>query len=51
MANTVLSKHLTKLEDIMGNPRLGETYLKVKDMERAISFYEAFLGIKSEVEL
>ena len=30
----------------MGNPRLADTYLKVKDMDRAVSFYETFLGVE-----
>ena len=32
----------------MGSPRLADTYLKVKDMNRAVSFYETFLGVKAE---
>ena len=32
----------------MSSPRLVDTYLKVKDMDRAVSFYETFLGIKAE---
>jgi predicted enzyme related to lactoylglutathione lyase len=33
----------------MGYPRVADTYLKVQDMDRAVSFYEAFLGVKTEV--
>jgi predicted enzyme related to lactoylglutathione lyase len=32
----------------MSRPRLVDTYLKVKDMDRAISFYEMFPGVKAE---
>ena len=32
----------------MGSPKLADTYLKVKDMDRAVRFYEAFLGVKAE---
>ena len=32
----------------MSSPRLADTYLKVKDMDRAVSFYETFLGVKAE---
>lgn len=32
----------------MSYPKVADTYLKVKDMDRAVSFYEAFLGVKSE---
>ena len=32
----------------MGSPRLADTYLKVKDMDRAVSFYETFLGVKAK---
>ena len=32
----------------MSKPRHMDTYLKVKDMDRAVHFYEAFLGIKAE---
>jgi predicted enzyme related to lactoylglutathione lyase len=32
----------------MGSPRLVDTYLKVKDMDRAVRFYETFLGIKAQ---
>jgi predicted enzyme related to lactoylglutathione lyase len=28
--------------------KVSDTYLKVKDMDRAVSFYEAFLGVKAE---
>jgi len=31
----------------MDSPRLVDTYLKVKDMDRAVSFYETFLGVKA----
>ncbi len=31
----------------MGGPRLADTYLKVKDMDRAANFYETFLGVKA----
>jgi predicted enzyme related to lactoylglutathione lyase len=33
----------------MNSPRLVDTYLKVKDMERAVRFYETFLGVKARV--
>jgi predicted enzyme related to lactoylglutathione lyase len=33
----------------MGYPRVADTYLKVQDMDRAVGFYEAFLGVKAEV--
>ena len=32
----------------MGYPRVVDTYLKVEDMDRAVGFYEAFLGVKAE---
>ena len=32
----------------MSKPRHVDTYLKVKDMDRAVEFYEAFLGIRAE---
>jgi predicted enzyme related to lactoylglutathione lyase len=32
----------------MGYPTVADTYLKVKDMDRAVAFYEAFLGIEAE---
>jgi predicted enzyme related to lactoylglutathione lyase len=32
----------------MGYPAVADTYLKVKDMDRAVVFYEAFLGIQAE---
>jgi len=32
----------------MGSPRLVDTYLKVSDMDRAVRFYEAFLGITAK---
>ncbi|HEY43549.1 MAG TPA: VOC family protein [Anaerolineae bacterium] len=32
----------------MGHPTVADTYLKVKDMNRAIDFYEAFLGVQAE---
>ena len=32
----------------MGTPTLSDTYLKVKDMDRAVRFYEAFLGVKAK---
>jgi predicted enzyme related to lactoylglutathione lyase len=32
----------------MGRPRFVDTYLKVKDMDRAVRFYEAFLGVEAE---
>jgi predicted enzyme related to lactoylglutathione lyase len=32
----------------MGGPRLVDTYLKVRDMDRAVSFYETFLGVKAK---
>jgi predicted enzyme related to lactoylglutathione lyase len=31
----------------MSHPIVADTYLKVKDMERAVRFYEAFLGVKA----
>ncbi len=31
----------------MSYPKVADTYLKVKDMDRAVSFYEAFMGIKA----
>jgi predicted enzyme related to lactoylglutathione lyase len=31
----------------MSYPRVADTYLKVKNMERAVRFYEAFLGVKA----
>ena len=31
----------------MGYPRVVDTYLKVEDMDRAVGFYEAFLGVKA----
>jgi predicted enzyme related to lactoylglutathione lyase len=31
----------------MGNPRLVDTFLKVKDMDRAVRFYETFLGVEA----
>jgi predicted enzyme related to lactoylglutathione lyase len=31
----------------MGSPVLVDTYLKVKDMDRAVRFYETFLGVKT----
>ncbi len=32
----------------MGYPTVADTYLKVKDMDRAVEFYEAFLGVEAE---
>ncbi len=32
----------------MGYPRLADTYMKVKDMDRAVTFYEMFLGVKAK---
>jgi|GEM_PF-536655 len=32
----------------MSYPEVTDTYLKVKDMDRAVSFYEAFLGVKAD---
>lgn len=32
----------------MGYPKVVDTYLKVEDMDRAVGFYEAFLGVKAE---
>ena len=32
----------------MGNPKYVDTYLKVQDMDRAVKFYETFLGITAE---
>ena len=32
----------------MGFPRVADTYLKVTDMDRAVDFYEAFLGVEAE---
>jgi predicted enzyme related to lactoylglutathione lyase len=40
--------HLGKGGASMGSPRLVDTYLKVKDMDRAVSFYETFLGVKAK---
>jgi lactoylglutathione lyase len=34
--------------EFMNYPTVADTYLKVKDMDRAIAFYEAFLGITAE---
>jgi len=32
----------------MGTPTSSDTYLKVRDMSRAVRFYEAFLGVESK---
>jgi predicted enzyme related to lactoylglutathione lyase len=32
----------------MAYPKVADTYLKVQDMERAVRFYEAFLGVEAE---
>ena len=32
----------------MSFPKVSDTYLKVKDMDRAANFYEAFMGVKAE---
>jgi predicted enzyme related to lactoylglutathione lyase len=32
----------------MGHPTVADTYLKVQDMDRAVDFYEAFLGVQAE---
>jgi predicted enzyme related to lactoylglutathione lyase len=32
----------------MSYPTVADTYLKVTDMDRAVRFYEAFLGVKAE---
>ena len=32
----------------MGYPTLADTFLKVRDMDRAVEFYEAFLGVEAE---
>ena len=32
----------------MGYPTVADTYLKVEDMDRAVAFYEAFLGVEAE---
>ena len=32
----------------MSNPTYVDTYLKVQDMDRAVKFYETFLGIMAE---
>jgi predicted enzyme related to lactoylglutathione lyase len=32
----------------MGSPKLVDTYLEVKDMDRAVRFYETFLGVKAK---
>jgi lactoylglutathione lyase len=34
--------------NVMGYPTVADTYLKVKDMDRAVEFYEALLGVKAE---
>jgi predicted enzyme related to lactoylglutathione lyase len=34
----------------MGYPTVADTYLKVKDMDRAVAFYEAFLGVTAEYQ-
>ena len=34
--------------ETMSYPIIADTYLKVKDMDRAIAFYEAFLGVTVE---
>jgi predicted enzyme related to lactoylglutathione lyase len=39
---------LKKERASMGYPRVADTYLKVQDMDRAVAFYEAFLGVKAE---
>jgi predicted enzyme related to lactoylglutathione lyase len=31
----------------MGSPRLVDTYVKVRDMDRAVRFYQTFLGVKA----
>jgi predicted enzyme related to lactoylglutathione lyase len=40
--------HMGKGGASMGSPRQVDTYLKVKDMDRAVSFYETFLGVKAK---
>jgi predicted enzyme related to lactoylglutathione lyase len=32
----------------MSSPRVLDTYLKVRDMDRAVRFYETFLGVEAE---
>ena len=32
----------------MSYPKVVDTYLKVKDMDRAVRFYEAFLGVEAK---
>jgi predicted enzyme related to lactoylglutathione lyase len=32
----------------MSYPTVADTYLKVEDMDRAVAFYEAFLGVTAE---
>jgi len=32
----------------MGYPSVTDTYLKVKDMDRAVTFYEELLGVQAE---
>jgi predicted enzyme related to lactoylglutathione lyase len=40
---------ITKLRRYeMGYPIVSDTYLKVKDMDRAVTFYEALLGVQAE---
>jgi predicted enzyme related to lactoylglutathione lyase len=33
---------------MMGHTTVADDYMKVKDMDRAVAFYEAFLGVEAE---